>query len=274
MLGAIAGVGAALGIGGSLLKKKPKIPSYKPVNQQAEQEAAIAGNLASFGKASELADMTAQADQDRLDSILARTLPNYRELISGAGSAVQDMIAGRLPNQDQQMLMRRSAERGAGLGIANTGAGRNLTARDLGLSSLQMTQAGLGAFNQLSSNVRGNFTVNPMSTTSMYVSPAQRISNAIQENQFRYQALVGKRQSDAANSFQSRLGGALSSVGGTMLGYGLSAPSGGFGSTGLTSTSGVMTTPYSGGTSPIGGNFDPMTGTTMNPAAGGFIPRF
>ena len=230
-LGAIAGIGAALGIGGSLLKKKPKIPTYTPVNQQAEQEAAIAGNLASFGKASELADMTAQADQDRLDSILARTLPNYRELISGAGSAVQDMIAGRLPNQDQQMLMRRSAERGAGLGIANTGAGRNLTARDLGLSSLQMTQAGLGAFNQLSSNVRGNFTVNPMSTTSMYVSPAQRISNAIQENQFRYQALVGKRQSDAANSFQSRLGAGLSSVGGMMMGSAMMG-GGGFGSTG------------------------------------------
>jgi hypothetical protein len=120
------------------------------------------------------------------------------------------------------------------MGLGGSAAGRNLTARDLGLSSLQMTQAGLGAFNQLSSNVRGNFTVNPMSTTSMYVSPAQRISNAIQENQFRYQALVGKRQSDAANSFQSRLGGGLSSVGGTMLGYGLSAPSGGggFGSTG------------------------------------------
>jgi len=231
-LGAIAGIGAALGIGGSLLKKKPKIPKYKPVNQQAEQEAAIAANMASFGKASELADMTAQADQDRLDSILARTLPNYRELISGAGSAVQDMIAGRLPNQDQQMLMRRSAERGAGLGIANTGAGRNLTARDLGLSSLQMTQAGLGAFNQLSSNVRGNFTVNPMSAASMYVSPSQRIANSMQENQMRYNALVAKRQSDAANSFQSRLGAGLSGIGGMMMGSAMMGGGGAFGATG------------------------------------------
>ena len=227
-LGLLA-AGAALGIGGSLLKKKPKIPTYKPVNQQAEQEAAIAGNLASFGKASELADMTAQADQDRLDSILARTLPNYRELISGAGSAVQDMIAGRLPNQDQQMLMRRSAERGAGLGIANTGAGRNLTARDLGLSSLQMTQAGLSAFNQLSSNVRSNLTVNPLSTAFSYMSVPQYVQNRIGENQFSYQALVGKRQSDAANSFQSRLAGGLSTAGGMMSGYAMMQ---GFGSTG------------------------------------------
>ena len=222
---------AALGIGGSLLKKKPKIPTYKPVNQQASQESAIAANLASFGKARELADMTSQADQERLDSVLASIYPQYRETALSAGGAIQDMIAGRLPNQDQQMLMRRSAERGAGLGIANTGAGRNLTARDLGLSSLQMTQAGLGAFNQLSSNVRSNFTVNPMSTAFSYMSVPQYIQNEIGENRFGYQALVGKRISDAKNHWQTRLGEGLSAVGGAFMGRGM-AGGGGFGSTG------------------------------------------
>jgi len=275
-LGMLVAAGAALGLGGSLLKKKPKIPKYTPVNQQAEQEAAIAGNLASFGKASELADITAQADQDRLDSILARTMPNYRELISGAGSAVQNMIAGQLPMADQQMIMRRAAERGASMGLGGSAAGRNLTARDLGLSSLQMTQAGLGAFNQLSSNLRQNYMVNPMSTSSMYVSPSQRIANSIQENQFAYNALVSKRQSDAANSWQSRVGNFMSSAGGMMMGAGFqsamtpaaaAAPT--FGGTG-----GYPTTRYTGGVNPIGGQYDPLTHSTVNPAAGGFIPKF
>lgn len=240
--------GAALGIGGSLLKKKPKIPTYKPVNQQAAQESAIAANLASFGKASELADMTAQADQERLDSILASIYPQYRETALSAGSAIQDMIAGRLPNQDQQMTMRRAAERSMLGGYANTGAGRNLTARDLGLRSLQMTQAGLGAFNQLSSNVRSNLTVNPLSTAFSYMSVPQYVQNKIGENQFSYQALVGKRQSDAANSFQSRLAGGLSSVGGMMMG---SAMMGGFGSTGTQmQTPTPVSTVQSGGLSP------------------------
>ena len=240
--------GAALGIGGSLLKKKPKIPTYKPVNQQAAQESAIAANLASFGKASELADMTAQADQERLDSILASIYPQYRETALSAGSAIQDMIAGRLPNQDQQMTMRRAAERSMLGGYANTGAGRNLTARDLGLSSLQMTQAGLGAFNQLSSNVRSNLTVNPMSTAFSYMSVPQYVQNKIGENQFSYQALVGKRQSDAANSFQSRLAGGLGIAGGMMAGYGMMQ---GFGSTGTQmQTPTPVSTVQSGGLSP------------------------
>ena len=249
-LGLLA-AGAALGIGGSLLKKKPKIPTYKPVNQQAAQENAIAANLASFGKASELADMTAQADQERLDSILASIYPQYRETALSAGSAIQDMIAGRLPNQDQQMTMRRAAERSMLGGYANTGAGKNLTARDLGLSSLQMTQAGLGAFNQLSSNVRSNLTVNPMSTAFSYMSVPQYVQNEIGENQFSYQALVGKRQSDAANSFQSRLAGGLSAAGGMMSGYAMMNPSGGFGSTGTQmQTPTPVSTVQSGGLSP------------------------
>jgi hypothetical protein len=213
--------GAALGLGGSLLKKGPKIPTYKPVDQTKEQEAAIAANLASFDQARQLADQTTAADQDRLDSMLARTMPNYRELLSGAGSAVQNMIAGQLPMADQQMIMRRAAERGTSMGLGGSAAGRNLTARDLGLSSLQMTQAGLGAFNQLSSNLRQNYMVNPMSTSSMYVSPSQRIANSIQENQFAYNALVGKRQSDAANSFGNKLAGFASTAGGMMMGAGL-----------------------------------------------------
>ena len=119
------------------------------------------------------------------------------------------------------MIMRRAAERGSGLGLAGSAAGRNLTARDLGLASYQMTQAGLGAFNQLSSNIRQNYTVNPMSTAASFISPAQRVANAIQENQFAYNSAVGKAQSDAANSLGSRLGSFAGSIGGMAMGAGM-----------------------------------------------------
>ena len=228
------GIGAVAGIAGGLMKKKPKIPTYKPVDQTAEQEAAISANLASFDSAKQLADQTTMADQDRLDSILARTMPNYKEMLAGSGQAIQDMIAGNLPNADQNVLMRKAAERSGALGIGGSSAGRNLTARDLGLSSLQMTQAGLNSFNALSSNLRQNYTVNPMSTASMYVSPSQRISNAISDNQFGYNALVQKRVSDANNSVMSQLGNSVSTLGGMAFGAGAQglAMKGIFGQTG------------------------------------------
>jgi len=213
--------GAALGLAGSLFGKKPKIPKFKKVDQAKAQQESIAANLASFDQAKQLADQTTAADQDRLESILSRTMPNYKQMLSGAGSAVQNMISGKLATEDQAMYMRQSAERGGALGLAGSGAGRNLTARDLGLSSLQMTQAGLGAFNQLSSNLRQNYTVNPMSTAFSYASTPQYLQNEVRQNQYAHQAAVGRAQSNAANSWQTRLGGFAQSVGGIAMGAGM-----------------------------------------------------
>lgn len=231
MIGGLAaiGIGSALGIGGSLAQKKPKIPTFKPVNQQGQQEAAIAANLASFGKASELAQQTSQADQDTLDALLLRTDPNYRQNISRASGVIGDFLAGRLPLSDQNVSMRKSAEGSQRGGIPGSRFAQATTARDLGLSQVDLMRTGLGAFNQFSTNLRSNYVANPMPTASQYVSPTNFIGNAIQENQFRYQALVGKRQSDAANSLQSRFGQGLAAAGGMMSGYGMMQ---GFGSTG------------------------------------------
>lgn len=278
-LGMMAG-GAALGLAGSLMKKKPKIPTYKKVDQTKEQEAGIAANLASFDQAKQLADQTTAADQDRLDSILTRTMPDYRKNLAAASSAVGDMLSGKLGIGDQAYSMRQSAERGGALGLAGSGAGRNLTARDLGLTSFQMQQYGLGAFNQLSSNVRQNYTAAPMSTAFSYTSPQQRIQNAMQDNQYAHQAAVGRAQSNAANSWQTRLGGFAQQVGGMAMGAGMQKYLAGsnnigsaMGNTGQYSTytpsnptlsySGYnQTTPHSGGFNPIGGTYDPMMNVT------------
>ena len=216
------GTALSLGVGlaSSLLKKGPKIPKYKKVDQDAEQKAAIAGNLASFDNAKELADKTTMADQERLESIISRTLPDYRNMLSGAGGAISNMIAGNLPMADQGMIMRQAAERGGAMGLGGSQAGRNLTARDLGLSQMQMIGQGLNAFNSFSSNLRQNYTVNPMSQASMYMTPQQRIGNAMSENRFAYTAAVGKAQSDAANNPMNRALNFASGAAGMYLGGG------------------------------------------------------
>ena len=213
--------GAALGLAGSLFKKKPKIPKFQKVDQAKAQQEGIAANLASFDQAKQLADQTAAADQDRLDSILTRTMPDYRKNLAAASASIGDMLSGKLGIGDQAYSMRQSAERGGALGLSGSGAGRNLTARDLGMTSFQMQQYGLGAFNQLSSNVRQNYTVNPMSTAFSYASTPQYLQNEVNQNQYAHQAAVGRAQSNAANSWQSRLGGFAQSIGGMAVGAGL-----------------------------------------------------
>lgn len=223
------GLAIAGGLGASLLKKGPKIPKYKKIDQAAEQKAAISSNLASFDSAKELADRTTMADQERLESIISRTLPDYRNMLSGAGSAISNMIAGNLPMADQGMIMRQAAERGGALGLGSSQAGRNLTARDLGISQVQMMNQGLNAFNSFSSNLRQNYTVNPMSQASMYMTPQQWVGNAMRDNQFAHGAAVRKAQSDAANNPLNRALNFASGVAGMYVGSKFAGGGGGGG---------------------------------------------
>ena len=207
-----------MGIAGGLMKKGPKIPAYEKVDQAKEQGAAISSNLASFDKSRQLAEQTSAADQEILMANLERAMPGYGSLISGASGAIGSMISGNIPMADQGLLMRRAAESGVTGGIAGSQAGRNLTARDLGLSQMSMVQSGLGALNPFLSTVRSTAVANPMGVGSMYVDPAQWTQNAIGENRFGYNAAVGKARADAANSGMNRFAGALQSAGGMMAG--------------------------------------------------------
>ena len=228
MITAIAG-GLALGAIGSAISGKPKIPTFKKTDQTKEHGKAIASNLQHFSKSRELADRTAQADQERLTSIIERTLPNYSQMLQGGSNAINRMLAGELPMEDQIQIMRKSAERGMSLGLSDSSAGRNLTARDLGLSRMQMVQSGLSNLNPFLSMVRNNFTINPMSTAGSFISPEQRIRNEMQQNQFAYQAATGKAISDHKHSFGNRMGQMLSGAGGMITGGGIMKM---FGSTG------------------------------------------
>jgi len=271
--------GAALGLAGSLFGKKAKIPKFKKVDQAKAQQEGIAANLYSFSQAKQLADQTAGADQDRLDSMMSRVDPNNRENRALASANIGDMMRGKLSLSDFSLSLRRSAEGSSSLGLAGSQGGRFMSARDLGRTEYDLKSQGLNAFNQFSSNLRQNYTVNPMSTAFSYTSPQQYVQNEMQQNQFAYNAAVGRAQSNAANSWQTKLGGFAQQVGGMAMGAGMQqylAGSNNIGSTmGNTGTASTFTpsdtnykgwtTSYSGGGNPIGGNYDPIMNVTRRP---------
>jgi hypothetical protein len=226
-------IGAAASVAGGLLSKGPKLPKFKKVDQTAEQGKAISSNLQNFGKAKELADMSSEADQDRLESIISRTIPGYKDLISSGSKAIGNLIGGNIPNQDRDQIARRSAEQGSALGLSGSAGGRNLSARDLGLTRLQMTTQGLNQLNPFLSTVRSTSTVNPMATSSSFISPEQRIQNEMQQNQFQFQSDTQGAISKSENSGRNKFAGMLSTVGGMVAGGGANKLIGSiFGSTG------------------------------------------
>jgi hypothetical protein len=119
-----------------------------------------------------------------------------------------------------------------------------------------------------------------MAVGSSYLSPENRVGRAIQENQFAYQAAVGKAKSDAANNPFNRamnfVSGAAGMYAGNFgMGQGLAAGMGGGGGGGFMSgirsglgrifggSSSLPTNP-----TPIGVGFNPTTGASTSYPAG------
>ena len=214
--------GAGLGILGSIFGagKKVKVPELKKVSPEQEQQAAIKQNIASLEPATQLAEKTTAAEQSMLEQQLRKAIPNYDQMLNqmsqNIGSALKGEVSADVAGQLQRSAAGRALSGGFGAG---TGAGRALSARDLGLTSMQIQQQGLGQAMDFMRQQRSIGMVQPFSVSSMFISPSQRINLAFQQNQMQYSRDLAAAQAAAqADPFMAAIGGTLSNVGGMALG--------------------------------------------------------
>jgi len=245
-LGAAILGGAGISAAGSLLGglfggKKPKVPELKPIDFAKEQQQAIQQNIASLEPATELAKKTTAAEQSQLESQLRRAIPGYDQLVSQAGQNIAASLRGEISPEVSAQVQRSAAGRALSGGFgAGSGFGRALTARDLGLTGMQIQNQGLAQAQNFIQQQRAFGMVQPFSVSSMFITPAQRIG-AIQEQQSRMYgrdltaAQVAAAPSPMQQAAQTAItnfggvaGGALSQYGmyqGLMAGQGGPSPS-------------------------------------------------
>ena len=238
--------GAAISSAGSLLGglfggKKPKVPELKPIDFASEQRQAIQQNIAALQPATELAQKTTAAEQSQLETQLRRAIPGYDQLVSQAGQNIAASLRGEISPEVSAQVQRSTAGRALSGGFgAGSGFGRALTARDLGLTGMQIQNQGLAQAQNFIQQQRAFGMVQPFSVSSMFVTPAQRIGAIQQQNQLQYGRDLTAAQVAAAPSpmqqaaqtaftnFGGVAGGALSQYGmyqGLMAGQGGPSPS-------------------------------------------------
>ena len=184
--------GAAISSAGSLLGglfggKKPKVPELKPIDFAAEQRQAIQQNIAALQPATELAQKTTAAEQSQLETQLRRAIPGYDQLVSQAGANIGAALRGEISPEVSAQVQRSTAGRALSGGFgAGSGFGRALTARDLGLTGMQIQNQGLAQAQNFIQQQRAFGMVQPFSVSSMFVTPAQRIGAIQQQNQLQY----------------------------------------------------------------------------------------
>jgi len=232
-----AGLGSVLGgsglsavgglLGGLFGAKKVKVPELKPIDFAGEQRQAIQQNIASIEPATELATKTTAAEQGVLEAQLRRAIPGYDQLIQQAGKNIGANLRGEVSQDVASQLQRSAAGRALGGGFGGgTGMGRNLSARDFGLTSMQIQNQGLNQAQNFIQQQRMFGMAQPFSVSSMFITPNQRIGFMQQQQQAQYArdmaaAQVSAQPSAMNQAFGSAIGNFTGTVGGALFQQGL-----------------------------------------------------
>lgn len=233
-LGAAILGGAGISAAGSLLGglfggRKPKVPELKPIDFAREQQQAIQQNIAALEPATELARKTTEAEQTQLEAQLRRAIPGYDQLVAQAGKNIGAALRGEISPEVSAQVQRSTAGRALAGGFGGgSGFGRALTARDLGLTGMQLQNQGLAQAQNFIQQQRAFGMVQPFSVSSMFITPAQRVSALQQQQQLQYgQALTAAQVAAAPSPMQQAAQTAFTNFGGTVGGaltqYGVSS---------------------------------------------------
>lgn len=220
-MGAILGGAAILGgtslLGGLLSKgSKPKIPAFKPIDFEAEQKQAIQQNIAALQPATELAQKTTAAEQSQLEAQLRRAIPGYDQLVQQAGKNIGAALRGEISPEVSAQVQRSTAGRALTGGFGGgSGFGRALTARDLGLTGMQIQNQGLAQAQQFIQQQRTFGMTQPFSVSSMFITPAQRVGAMQQQQQAQYgRDLQAAQVAAMPDPTMAAFGSAISQAGG------------------------------------------------------------
>lgn len=166
---------------------KPTVPSLPPLTLEQEQQKAIAGNLAATPQAEQLVGAANQFSREQVNQMLRAVIPNYDQITQNISGNIASETAGQLPKDVQDAIQNSAAARSLGTGTGGGGMGRNLVARDLGLTSLQLTQQGLSSAESWLRTANAMYAPSMLNLTSMFVSPEQQAAFDVQERNYQFQ---------------------------------------------------------------------------------------
>src|SRR6185503_16679618 len=151
--------------------EKPSVPDAPKLTDA--QQSAIQANLNALPGSQELASKVNQFNMDELDKMLRFAIPNYDQLTSKSESNIFSLLHGEIPQDVQDRLQTSDAVKALTGGYGGSGMHGNLVARDLGLTSLDLTQRGLTAAESWIDEMARLHEPGRMDVRSMFVSPTQ-----------------------------------------------------------------------------------------------------
>ena len=184
---------------------KPKVPKFKPVNVQQEQTKAIEGNVASLPALKSLGSDVNAFNTEQIQAMLRKVIPNYDEMVSGVSGNINSWLKGEIPDDVSGAVQRNAAVRSLYGGYGGSGMSRNLVARDLGLTSLNLTQKGLDSATRWTMANAEMVRPGMFNVQSMFISPEFQAKFAQEERNAKFQRDYVKNQWDWYGSFGQQM---------------------------------------------------------------------
>lgn len=219
MIGSI--LGAGMQIGGTFMAANAASRRKRQLEAIANLPGLKMGDVygdvsGSQGQAEGIESRRNEFNRAELRKMLGETIPGYEEGQAQRSQTALSLMRGEVPADVQEMIQRSAAARAVSGGYGGTPAGRNLVARDLGRTSLDMMNLGQQQF-------AGILGSTPRAEMANYMlTPSQIMALRSQERTQKMGAMKDAAMAQGATEVGAK---GLSDIGGAMMGAG-----GGFGS--------------------------------------------
>ena len=211
-----------MSLGSQLFGSKPTVPVLTPIDLGVEQQKAIAANQAALPGAEKLVGQANLFSREQIDQMLASAGIDMAGVGKDIMGNASSLIKGQLPEDVATQRWNKSVGKSFGLGTGGggTGMGRDLVARDLGLTSLQLMQEGQSLADNWISKAASVYGPSMINVGSMFISPAQQANFDVEERnaQFERQWLanqISAMKAPWAADFEHLVATALSAYSGT-----------------------------------------------------------
>ena len=193
----LAGVGISAGLSASAAGGKASVPTIATISPNDAASQAVSANLGNLAANEALVSQANQFTRDEIAKMMRQVMPGYDQITTSATGQISSMIKGDLPLSDAQQSELGSVAKAFGGGYGGSGVQGNLVARDLGLSSLQVTQQGLSSaesWMKMSNQLYGSQMLN---LSSMFLTPSQVYAGTNEQNTQQFQQEWMQNQIDA-----------------------------------------------------------------------------
>lgn len=174
---------------------KPEIPKWLNVDPALEQGYAIAGNQRNLAAAAKLgADTNEELITQHLTA-LERLMPGFSGLNQQIIGNIASQARGEIPQDVQNQMARQAAEMGVTTGTSGSDFDKYRQLRNLGLTSLQLTDQALNSAGRWMQTVTSGAP--KFNFANMFISPEMQIQSTFRNRENQWNRDYLKAQVDA-----------------------------------------------------------------------------